>query len=288
MQVGNDRVLIGGGHRLEEVELLVADRVLVVAAGRLHRDQRQHLQQVVLDDVAQSADGVVETAAVLDAEVLGHRHLHVGDVLAVPDRLEDRVGEAQVGDVHHRLLAEEVVDAQDLVLLENLMQLGVELSGRLQVVAEGLLDNDPRVLGRSGLAEPADDGCEQRRRDLEVEHRVLVVLDLRCDPLERVGLVVLAADVGQALRQPLEHRLVDVDPGVTQGRTDVLDQARVVPVVAGDADDAGVEALAGLQPVQRAEGHLLGEVSGDPEDHQDVGLLAGRHARRLSTGCALS
>ncbi len=93
---------------------------MVVAGRRPHPDQRQHLQGVVLDHVAHRPDRVVEAAAVVDAEVLGDRHLHVGDVLAVPDRLQHRVGEAQVGDVHHRLLAEVMVDAQDLVLVEDL------------------------------------------------------------------------------------------------------------------------------------------------------------------------
>src|SRR3546814_13141359 len=37
----------------------------------------------------------------------------------VPQRLEERVGEAQRHDVLHRLLAEIVVDAEDLVLLED-------------------------------------------------------------------------------------------------------------------------------------------------------------------------
>ena len=36
----------------------------------------------------------VELAAPLDADVLGHGDLHVVDVLAVPERLEDGVAEA--------------------------------------------------------------------------------------------------------------------------------------------------------------------------------------------------
>jgi hypothetical protein len=105
---------VGVGHRAKEVRLAVADRVPVgrASGGWLHRDQGEHLEEVVLDDVAQRADGVVERTAVLDPEVLGHRDLERIDVSAVPHRLEDRVREAQVGDVHHRLLAEEVVDAQ--------------------------------------------------------------------------------------------------------------------------------------------------------------------------------
>ena len=58
---------------------------------RLHRHQRQHLEQVVLDDVADDAGLLVEGGAVLDAQRLGHGQLHVVDVAVVPDRLEDRV-----------------------------------------------------------------------------------------------------------------------------------------------------------------------------------------------------
>ena len=109
----------------------------MVAGRRAHADQGQHLQGVVLDHVAHRPDGVVEAAAVVDAEVLGDRHLYVGDVLAVPDRLQDRVGEAQVGDVHHRLLAEVMVDAQDLLLVEHFAELGVELAGRSESWPKG-------------------------------------------------------------------------------------------------------------------------------------------------------
>src|SRR6476646_7839279 len=44
---------------------------------------------------AQRAGGVVEAAAVADPELLLHRDLHVIDVIAVPDRLEHAVREAQ-------------------------------------------------------------------------------------------------------------------------------------------------------------------------------------------------
>ena len=61
-------------------------------------------------DVAQRPDRVVEMAAVLDPEGLRHRDLHGCDVTAVPDRLQHRVGEAQVEELLEAHLAEEVVD----------------------------------------------------------------------------------------------------------------------------------------------------------------------------------
>ena len=86
---------------------------------------------------------LVEAGAALDPHRLGHGDLDVVDELAVPDRLEDAVREAQRQHVLHRLLAEVVVDPEDLVLAEPAVQQVVQLAGRREVVAERLLDDQP-------------------------------------------------------------------------------------------------------------------------------------------------
>ena len=149
----------------------VLERARVGAGGRLHRGGGDDLHQVVDDDVAQRADRVVEVAAVLDAEVLGHRDLHARDVVAVPDRLEHRVGEPQVEDLVEAHLPEEVVDPVQLGLVDVLVDLRGERARRREVVAERLLDDDARVLGQAGVRQPLDHRAEQERRDLEVEDR---------------------------------------------------------------------------------------------------------------------
>ena len=146
----------------------------VVASPRgqgLHRGRADHLHQVVHDHVAQRAHGVVEMAAVLDAEALRHRDLHRREVVAVPQRLEDRVGEPQVEDLGEAHLPQEVVDPVELGLVEVLVDLLGERPGRGEVVAEGLLDHDARVLGQARIGQALDHHAEQRRRDLEVEDR---------------------------------------------------------------------------------------------------------------------
>ena len=99
---------------------------------------------MVLDDVAQRAGLVVELAAALDADGLGHRDLDRVDVAAVPDRLEQPVAEAEDRQVLDGLLAEVMVDPIDLVLVEDLGDLAVQGARRLEVVAERLLDDDAR------------------------------------------------------------------------------------------------------------------------------------------------
>ena len=115
------------------------------------------LQQVVLEDVADRAGLLVEAGAALDPDRLGDRDLDVVDELAVPDRLEDAVREAQRQHVLDRLLAEVVVDPEDLALVEVLVQLGVQRLRRLEVVAERLLDDQARPA-------PVDAALAERRR----------------------------------------------------------------------------------------------------------------------------
>ena len=102
------------------------------------------------DHVAIGAGLLVEADAIADVERLRHVDLHMVDEIAVPDRLEQAVGEAEGEDVLRRLLAEEMVDAEDLVLGEHLVQLGVERDRALEIGAERLFHDDPRSLGEIG------------------------------------------------------------------------------------------------------------------------------------------
>ena len=108
--------------------LAIADVLGGERDRRLHRDQREHLHQVVLHHVAQRAGAFVVARAPLDADGLGRGDLHVIDVAPVPDRLEHAVGEAEHQQVLDGLLAEVVIDAEDLRLVEVLVQQRVQLA----------------------------------------------------------------------------------------------------------------------------------------------------------------
>ena len=173
----------------EQVGLLGAHVVGAERDRGLHGDHRQELEQVVRHHVAQGAGVLVEAAAGLDAHRLGRRDLDVVDVIAVPERLEDAVGEAQDQDVLHRLLAEEMIDPIDLVLAQDLPDLGIERPRRSEVVAEGLLDDHAapgavRLAGQVGVAEPLDDGPEVPVRNRQVEEHIGIAA-LTCALLAR-------------------------------------------------------------------------------------------------------
>src|SRR5215831_3945954 len=78
----------------------------------------------------------VKAPAALDAHGLGGRDLNMVDVIAIPQRLEDAVGEAQHQDVLDRFLAEEMVDPIDLIFGQHLEDPRVERLRRGEVVTE--------------------------------------------------------------------------------------------------------------------------------------------------------
>ena len=218
----------------------------------------EQLQHVVLDQVAQRACGVVVVGARADADVLGGGDLHAVDVVAVPERLEHAVGESEGHHVLDGLLAQVVVDAEDLVLVEDREHAAVELARLLERCAERLLDDHAHlavlVVGELGVAELLDDHGEEARRGGEVEGAIerlaglllKLVKDLAEFAVDRV-IVEGARHVLDVFEQALEDGLVGLAP---REATDRLLALRAVVLVgffsARDAHE--VEAL-GQRPV---------------------------------------
>ena len=92
--------------------------------------------------VPQSARFFVVVAALLDTQILRHGDFHVVDIAAIPDRLKDSVTETKHQNVLNRLLSQIVIDAVDLLFVQNLAEGLIQSSGRIQVTAKRLLDDD--------------------------------------------------------------------------------------------------------------------------------------------------
>jgi predicted dinucleotide-utilizing enzyme len=82
---------------------------------------------MILDHVADGTGRIVEEAAALDAEILRHGDLHALDMVAIPERLQKRIREAEVQHVMHRPLPEAMIDAESRRLVECAEQDSVEL-----------------------------------------------------------------------------------------------------------------------------------------------------------------
>ena len=97
---------------------------------------------MVLHHVAQRARVLVVTRPRADAFLLGDRDLHVIDVLLVEQRLEDAVREPHHENVLDRFLPEIVIDAVDVLLVEDARDRVVDLACALQIVADRLFDDE--------------------------------------------------------------------------------------------------------------------------------------------------
>jgi hypothetical protein len=108
-----------GAHGLHRLDLFIAHTVGAQISGRLHSNQGCDLKDVVLNHVAHDTGLLVVSAATFDAYGFGVRDLNVVNVLAIPQRLEDTVGEAKDQQILNRLFAQVVVNAVDLVFMED-------------------------------------------------------------------------------------------------------------------------------------------------------------------------
>ena len=105
---------IDGADRAQHLGRLVAEGLGVQGTRGFHGQERQHLQHVVLEQVADRARPLVVGGTASDVDVLGDRDLHVLDRVAVPDPFPQRIREPEHHQVLHRLLAQVVIDAEEL------------------------------------------------------------------------------------------------------------------------------------------------------------------------------
>ena len=111
---------------------------------------------MILHHVAKRTGLIIITAAELDTRGFGDGDGHIVDIAPVPDGLEDRIGETEGQNVLHRFLPEIVIDPEDLGFRKAGGEDRVQGTRRLQIVADRLLDHDPRpfpISCQSGLAE---------------------------------------------------------------------------------------------------------------------------------------
>ena len=237
---------------------------------RIHGQTGRHLQQVVLDDVPYGARLVVEAPPPLDANALGHGDLHAVDVVAVPDRLEQRVAEAEIEQVLHRLLAEVVIDTEDVHLGKYGKERPVERLRGGQVTTERLLRHDAATSGAAGATELLDHGRRQTRRNGEVVQGPLRRAQLATQEIERRRVLVVAVHIAEQGRKLVEGGAVDAAV-LLQAVLGSCFQLVEVPACFGHADDRHVQMTALHHRLERRKDLLVRKVSGRAEEDQRIG-----------------
>src|SRR5215467_6917306 len=108
---------------------------------------------MILHDVADRTRLIIKRAPPLDAEVFGHGNLYTLDVVAIPERFQERIGEAEEEQVVHRPLAQVMVDAEDRLLVEGAKQGAIELLRREEIVTKRFFNNDASAVRVSSFAQ---------------------------------------------------------------------------------------------------------------------------------------
>ena len=128
---------------------------------------------MILNHVADCAGLIIERASALNSKVFRHSDLYALDLIAVPERFQNRILEAEEDHVVHRPLAEVMVDAEDVLLVESAEQNLIELLRRGEVVTEGFFNDNASAVGTVCLGQLFHNEPEQRGRDGEVVRRPL-------------------------------------------------------------------------------------------------------------------
>src|SRR5208282_875704 len=142
------------------------------------------------------------------------------DVAAVPDRLEDAVGETENQDVLNRFLAEIMVDAINLALLKDFSKILIEGASAFKVPAKRLLDYQPPPGTIDLFHQPCfpallDNSREKIRRCGEVEEHIAAspafLVQLGQQNLKlgvSLGIFNVSLNVVEPAQQVFPHRLV--------------------------------------------------------------------------------
>ncbi len=269
--------------RVERLCFFRADRMGLETRRRLHRHEREQLEQMVRHHVAQGAGVVVEAAPVTHRKGLRHRDLHVVDVVTIPNRLEQPICEPQHHDVLNRLFPEIVIDAIDLALVEHLKKFPVERLRRREIDSEWFLDDQPApcpsfLASKTRLAKTAADRRECRRRRREIEEAVAAGVAGALDPRQRLlkslvsrRIIGTAGDIADTTKQPAQDFIVDFADCIPAQPNFQL-RAECLRSLLGprDADDRKGfrQQTSHREIVERGREKTMGEVSGGTENDE--------------------
>src|SRR5207244_11756781 len=99
---------------MQNLGLFVANCVSTERDWRLHRSQADELHDVIGNHVTQGAGCIVVAAAGFDPDGFSYGDLHMIDVAAVPNWLEDSIGKPERQNVLDSFFTQIVINTIDL------------------------------------------------------------------------------------------------------------------------------------------------------------------------------
>ena len=218
---------------------------------------------------------LVESGSFTETQLLGHIDLHVIDEVAVPDRLEQSIGEAECKNVLRRFLAEEVVDAEDLVFIEDLVQPGIQRDRALEIGAERFLHDDARAINQARFSEQAHRRQRRIRRHAEIVEPAALAVEgffgLDDGGLQRFG-AGRHRHVVQVVRKRIPVGLDHLAGGEFGKRlARELAKAIGIQIIEGYADDAASRDESRAHEMKHAgQQSAAGKIAGGAHENHDL------------------
>jgi len=229
---------------------------------------------MILHHVAQRTGAVVERGTPFDADGLGDGDLHMVDMPGVPQRLEQRIAEAQRDKVLHGFLAEVVVDAEGLLLSEAAPECVVDRRGGFEIAPDGFFHHDTRTgVVESVRTQALADRYEDLGTCREVEHTDAIRhgLHRRGECVPTVFLARIEGVVADQAEETLQGIFGQI---AAEGFEDCLADSLVVfgvrQRVARDPDEAAARQnlTIDIAVIQRRQQLAYGEITGAAENHE--------------------
>lgn len=240
---------------------------------------------MILHDISDDTNIIEVPATSFGTKWLFERYLHTLHVFFVPCGIQERVSKSKQGQVFDQLLAQVVINSEDLVFLEQRCQVVLQLPRGLQIAPKWLFHDQPgdAVLRVQLLLDFLRNAQEDAGWQGKVEQPVrLGYFCVRLVPLDDLPQLVVAlrrvVRTGHVRDHLEELLLLGVVLGpmrLAQVRRDPLLQLLFLQVRARVPEDPGapVQVPLSVQPKQRWERLFLGEIAGRPKHHDDRVLL---------------
>jgi len=193
-------------------------------------------------------------------------------MVAIPDRLQEGIGKAEIKDVLHRFLAQVVVDAENARLRQRLVQGFVQGDCRCPISPERLLHHHTRLLRAASPQQSVHHDREHRRGYGEVVQGALPAIKSPAQLIEGGGILIAAIDVGQQTGEIAKQCVID-RPRPELGDTFMGVGAQPIQIPArrgGHADNGRQRAAMPQHVVQRGEYLAPGQIAGGTEQNQSV------------------
>ena len=132
-------------QRLIYFHHLITEVIRIEDSRRFHSSKSYKLNQMILYHIPQSSRRFVESATLLDSQILYSGNFYVVDIIPVPERLENTIGKTESQHILRCLFTEKMINTVNLMFFENRSINFIQFTCRFEVVTERFFNDDTRM-----------------------------------------------------------------------------------------------------------------------------------------------